>query len=124
MIYGKVDDDLQPMVSIQLRDQTGEFKRFEVKLDTGFNGELGLPASVLDLLQKTPFMNRIVRFANDRSEIVNSYRVEALVDGESRSMIAMDFGSGSRLLGMDALPSWTGCVEFKVNGDVTIQKPH
>ncbi len=124
MIQGKVDDKLQPMISIQLRDHSGQYRNFEVKLDTGFNGELGLPASVLDVLKKTPFMNRAVRFADDRSEIVNSYRVEALVDGESRSMIAMDFGSGSRLLGMDALPSWTGCVEFKVNGDVTIEKPH
>ena len=123
MIHGKVDDDLQPMVSIQLRDQRGGFKPFDVKLDTGFNGELGLPTSVLDLLKKTRSMNRVVRFANDRSEIVNTYRVEALVDGETRRMVAMDFGSGSRLLGMDALPSWTGCVEFKVNGDVTIEKP-
>lgn len=35
----------------------------------------------------------------------------------------MDFGSGNLLLGMKALPTWIGCVEFKVNGDVTIQKP-
>lgn len=123
MIHGKVDDNLQPMISIQLRDQSGQYRDFEVKLDTGFNGELGLPASVLDLLKKTPSINRVVRFANHRSDIVNAYRVEVLIDGEARSMVAMDFGSGSRLLGMDALPSWTGCVEFKVNGDVTIQKP-
>ncbi len=122
MIRGKVDDDLQPMISIQLLDHTGQYKDFDVKLDTGFNGELGLPASVLNIIEKTHFETRAVRFANDRSEIVNAYYVDALVDGEARSMVAMDFGSGSRLLGMDALPSWTGCVEFKINGDVTIQK--
>ena len=124
MILGKVDDKLQPMISIQLRDHTGKYKDFEVKLDTGFNGELGLPASVLNLLEKTHFETRAVRFADDRSDIVNAYYVNAMIDGEKRRMVAMDFGSGSRLLGMDALPSWTGCVEFKVNGDVTIQKPH
>lgn len=123
MIHGKVDNDLQPMICIQLLDHAGQYKDFEVKLDTGFNGELGLPVSVLNLLEKTPFESRVVRFADDRSEIVNAYRVEALVDGKARSMVAMDFGSGSRLLGMDALPTWTGCVEFKVNGDVTIRKP-
>lgn len=123
MIQGKVDADLQPMVNIHLRDQTGNFKRFEVKFDTGFNGELGLPASLLNVLEKTPFVNRTVRFANDEVQVVDAYRVDALIDGETRSMVAMDFGSGSRLLGMDALPSWVGCVEFRVNGDVTIQKP-
>ncbi len=121
MIHGKVDDNLQPMIGIQLRDHSGQYRVFQVKLDTGFNGELGLPASVLNLLEKTHFETRAIRFADDRSDIVNAYYVNALIDGESRRMVAMDFGTGSRLLGMDALPSWTGCVEFNVNG--TIQKP-
>ena len=38
-------------------------------------------------------------------------------------MTALDLGSGSLLLGMKALPTWTGYVEFKVNGEVAIQNP-
>ena len=92
MIRGKVDDKLQPMIGIQLRESHGSIQvDFEVKLDTGFNGELGLPASVLNLLEKTHFETRAVRFADDRSDIVNAYYVNALIDGEPRRMVAYGF---------------------------------
>ena len=123
MIRGKVNADLQPFVSLELRTKSGEFERFDIKFDTGFNGELGLPNSILDMLQKTSSGEFITRFGNGQFAIVDAYDVEAIIDGQVQSLIAMDFGSDSQLLGMKALPKWTGCVEFKVNGDVTIQRP-
>ena len=123
MIRGRVNVDLQPFVGLELRTKSGEFERFNLKLDTGFNGELGLPDSILDMLQKTLNGEYVTRFANGQVAIVDAYDVEAIIDGEIRRLIAMDFGSGSRLLGMKALPTWTGCIEFEVNGDVTIEKP-
>ena len=124
MIRGRVNAELQPIVSIDLRRLTGEFRQFEVKFDTGFNGELALPNSILENLKKTLADTQAVRFANGVWETVNVYDIEVLIDGEIREMTALDLGNGSLLLGMKALPMWTGCVEFKVNGDVTIQKPH
>ena len=53
MIRGRVNADLQPFVSLQLRTKSGEFERFEFKLDTGFNGELGLSSSTLERLKKS-----------------------------------------------------------------------
>ena len=40
MIRGRVNAEFKPIVSIQLRHETGEFNPFEMKFDTGFNGEL------------------------------------------------------------------------------------
>lgn len=124
MIRGRVNAQLQPMVSIDLRRLTGEFVKFEVKFDTGFNGELALPTSILENLRKSLADTQAVRFANGVWETVNVYDIEVLIDGEIREMTALDLGNGSLLLGMKALPLWTGCVEFKANGEVTIQKPH
>lgn len=123
MIRGRVNAELQPIVSIDLRRLTGEFGQFEVKFDTGFNGELALPTSILENLKKSLADTKLIRFANGVWETVNVYSIEVLIDGKIREMTALDLGSGSLLLGMKALPMWTGCVEFKVNGDVTIQNP-
>ena len=124
MIRGRVNAEFQPIVSIQLRHETGVFTPFDVKFDTGFNGELGLPTSVIELLRKSSAESRVVTFANGDVATVDAYDVDVMIDGEVRRLNAMDFGSGSLLLGMKALPTWQGCVEFKINGDVTIQKPH
>lgn len=123
MIRGRVNAELQPYVSIELRTHSGEFEEFDLKLDTGFNGELGLPSSTLERLQTNPRGCFVTRFANGESETVHAYDVEAVIDGEVTPLTAMEFRSGSHLLGMKALPMWTACVEFRVNGDVTIQKP-
>ena len=47
MIRGRVNVDLQLVVGLELRTKSGEFERFNLKLDTGFNGELGLPIQFL-----------------------------------------------------------------------------
>ena len=123
MIRGRVNPELQPIVNIDLRCLSGEFGQFQLKFDTGFNGELALPSAILENLKKSLVETQVTRFANGATETVNVYDIEVLIDGEIRGMEALDLGSGSLLLGMKALPTWTGCVEFKINGDVTIQKP-
>ena len=123
MIRGRVNAELQPLVIVDLRRLTGDFGQFEVKFDTGFNGELALPSAILENLKKTLVTTQVTRFANGASETVNVYDIEAVIDGEIRKMETLDLGNGSLLLGMKALPLWTGSVEFRVNGDVTIQKP-
>ena len=123
MIRGRANGYLQPIVSLDVRTDSGDFQRIDLKLDTGFNGELGLSKSVLDTLAKTPSGEYLARFANGQASSVNAYDVDVLIDGETLRLTAFDFGSGTLLLGMKAFPLWTGCVEFKVNGDVTIQKP-
>ena len=123
MIRGRVNAEFKPIVRIQLRRENGEFNPFEVTFDTGFNGELGLPTAVIELLKRSPAESRVVTFGNGEVATVKAYDVDVLIGDETRHLTAMDFGSGSLLLGMKALPTWTGCVEFKVNGEVTIQKP-
>ena len=123
MITGTVNALLQPFIGIELRHRIDGFKRVEVKLDTGFNGEIGLPTSLLDQLESTFVDQKEVVFGNGRRETVDVYDVEALISDQVAKLVALDLGEGSHLLGMKALPMWTACVEFKANGDVTIQKP-
>ena len=124
MIRGVVDGLLQPKVEIPIRGTEGELVPVEVKFDTGFNGELGLDSEILKRLQKSFVAERSTAFGNGLIEKLAEYQVECLIDGEPEMLTALDLGQfGGQLLGMKALPLWKGCVEFKVNGEVTIQKP-
>ena len=123
MIHGAVDGWLQPKIEIPIRNQDGDFIPVELKFDTGFNGELGPSSSTLQRLNKSFIAERTTAFGNGQVERLVEYQVECLIDGETETLTALDLGQlGGHLLGMKALPLWNGCVEFRVNGDVTIEK--
>lgn len=124
MIRGVVDGWLHPRIEIQIRSIDGGFVPVGLKFDTGFNGELGLSSSTLEGLKRSFVAEKSTVFGNGQVEKLAEYQVECLIDGETELLTALDLGQkGGNLLGMKALPLWTGCVEFKVNGEVTIQKP-
>ena len=50
MIYGTVNYNLEPVVSIEIEDDQGRLQSYEVIIDTGFSGELALPYHVIDRL--------------------------------------------------------------------------
>ena len=125
MIRGTVDAFLQPKFEIPFRGIDGEIVPVDLKLDTGFNGELGLSSVTLERLAKSFLAEKTTRFGNGHIETLLEFEVECIIDGQPQRLAALDLGSdGGQVLGMRALPSWTGCVEFKINGDVTIQKPN
>lgn len=123
MIHGVVDGWLQPRIEIPIRDVSGDFIQVGLKFDIGFNGELGLSSSTLDGLKKSFVAEKSTAFGNGQIEKLIEYEVECLIDGETEFLTALDLGQrGGHLLGMKALPLWKGSVEFRVNGDVIIEK--
>ncbi len=125
MISGKVNAFLQPKIEIPFRGIDDEIVSVDLKLDTGFNGELGLSSATLERLAKSFLAEKTTRFGNGQIESLLEFEVECIIDGQSQRLAALDLGSdGGHVLGMKALPTWTGCVEFKVNGEVSIQKPN
>ena len=123
MIRGIVDGWLQPNIEIPIRSVDGNLVSIGLKFDTGFNGELGLRSSTLERLKKSFVAEKSTIFGNGQVETLVEYEVECLIDGETELLTALDLGQrGGHLLGMKALPLWKGSVEFRVNGDVTIEK--
>ena len=47
MIRGYVNRYLEPVVTIEMEDNQGDLQSFEAIMDTGFNGELALPAQMI-----------------------------------------------------------------------------
>ncbi len=124
MIRGAVNRLFQPVVEIPVRGIDGNLVPVGFKFDTGFNGELALGTSTLEKLQTSIIAEKSTVFGNGQVEKLIEYEVECLIDGEIELLAALDLGPrGNNLIRVRALPFWTGCVEFKVNGDVTIQNP-
>ncbi len=46
MIVGEVNLNLQPIVTLDIQNASGDFLSFEAKLDTGFKGDIALPQDV------------------------------------------------------------------------------
>ena len=51
MLTGRVSADLQAWIAIEILAPNGPTRRIEVVLDTGFNGELALPAATIRQLR-------------------------------------------------------------------------
>lgn len=47
MLTGTVSDDLQAWIAIEILAPYGQTRNIEAVLDTGFNGELALPATTI-----------------------------------------------------------------------------
>ena len=50
MISGRVSEELDPLVTIEIGMVQGNFQPVEVVVDTGFSGELALPADLIQSL--------------------------------------------------------------------------
>ena len=122
MIRGVVNQLLQPEVEIAIRGSSGCLVPIKFKFDTGFNGELALGSPTLKWLEKSIVAEKSAMFGNGQVEKLLEYEVECLINDEIQLLRALDLGQqGSNLIGMRALTGWTGCVEFRVNGDVKIE---
>ena len=67
MIVGTVDARRQSIVPPVVRGMDGQQETVETLLDTGFNGELMLPAARVTALGLTPRSSRVMRLADGRS---------------------------------------------------------
>lgn len=120
LIVGRVNHRFQPMVKAQLQLSNGEFDAFELKFDTGFNGELGLSSDTLQRLRKEKEDLYVVRLADGRLRRRQGYLVEMRVNGERLTRIALDMGDGGDLIGMTACPGWEANIQIRINGDVKV----
>ncbi len=108
------------MVPVELRLENGKWETFHLKFDTGFNGELGLPNSMLKRLATEKEEKYVVRLADGKEKKRQGYIVEIRIDGERETRIALDLGAGGNLIGMTAVPCWEAHIEIRANGDVRI----
>lgn len=110
---------MEPIVSVDLIDDNGYRWRREVVIDTGFSGDLTLPAEFIHELGLTLAGQVDATLADGQTVETNQYMATAVWDGEHLAVDVME-SSNQFLLGTNLFRGRTLTVQMWEGGDVVI----
>ena len=119
MLTGTINDDLQAWLFIEMLATNGQPVPIEVVLDTGFNGQLALPASAIRRLGLPQQSSRLADTATGERVSLETYHGLVLWDGQ---IIAVEVirADSEPLLGMELLQGSRVTLDVHEGGPVTI----
>ena len=121
MIRGTVFPNRQALLAVALLDTAGQFQPFEFVLDTGFDGDLSLPAQTIQTLVAVRLSPSIIELADGSRTTAHTWEATALWDGERRTVSIME-SEGEPLLGMSLLWQNRIILEARAFGDLVIER--
>ena len=121
MISGRVSEELDPLVTIEIGRVQENFQAVEVVVDTGFSGELALPSELIQSLGLEYIDDVRVVMADRQARWVGAYDGAVSWHGEPMSVIVLDMES-EPLLGMGLLLDSRLTVSCRPNGPVVIEE--
>jgi predicted aspartyl protease len=118
---GSVSVSLRPLVDITLIARDGHRETAPVIVDSGFNGEVGLPRALMErlgwrLLGGLPF-----RMADDRFVLLDVYKGQSDWEGQARHVMALATRE-TALLDMSLLSPCRIIIDGVVGGAVIIER--
>lgn len=119
MKIGRVLDNL-PRISLTLPGQSGPIT-VEFIVDTGFDGELAIPPSLLTRIDAIYVTDRVVRLANGAKYAQGSYLVDLDWDDDARPTEILEI-DGVPLLGTELLAGFQIHIEMMDGGEVVIER--
>ena len=120
MITGVVTANLEGIISISVRGPGGNSQIIEAVIDTGFDGCLSLPPSLITRL-KLPWRRRGLALLADGSETVFDIH-EGTVRWNRRSRrIAVDAADTAPLVGMALLDGYELRMQVRRGGKIVIK---
>ena len=120
MLTGYVNENLDPIVSIEIADTAGHFHSYDVVLDTGFNGELALPANDIHRLGLHFTGQLNIGLAVGEATEVSTYIGVVCWQGSRREVVVVE-SDVERLLGMRLLSGSKVTVIADIDGEVLIE---
>lgn len=121
MISGRVSAELDPLVTIEIRDAQGDLQPVEVVVDTGFSGELALPPDLVQSLGLHYIDDIPVFLADHQQRSVRAYEGVLSWHGRHREAVVLEMGS-EPLLGMALMLESILTVSCRPNGPVAIEE--
>jgi clan AA aspartic protease len=120
MISGRVTDNLDAVITLTVRDVSGNEITVEAIVDTGFNGFLTIPPSHAVRLGLTPHDQARALLADGSMVTIRSYRVPLVWQGADRVVIAEEI-DGAPLVGMELMRDNVLTIHVNPNGALTIE---
>ena len=120
MITSAVNHSLELVVTVAVHDAANRAHDIEFVIDTGFAGELSLPASVVATLG-LPFVHHgCLKFADGSVSPVPIHRMVILWDGATR-IVRVYASGGTALLGMQMLRDFDLRARCRPGGQIEIE---
>ena len=120
MITGVVTADRQAIIHLTVRGPVGQEHEIEAIIDTGFDGWLSLPSSLVVLLGLVWRRRGRALLADGRESVFDIYEATVVWDGQARR-IPMDEAETAPLVGMSLLEGYELTVQVRSAGKVTIR---
>jgi clan AA aspartic protease len=119
MISGAVNETLDAIVSLLVQDAGGQPHQIEAVVDTGFNGFLTLPPSLIASLGLAWLSRQEGELADGSIQLFDVFAATVVWDGRSRT-IEVEATDGSSLLGMSLMKDHQLWIQVIDGGSVTI----
>lgn len=122
MIYrGRVSPDLAPLVPVDLISNDEQIHTVEMVIDTGFEGDLSLPTSIIQDMGFQPFDDYHLTLANGEEILVAGWEGKVMWRGRRRTVLVVE-NQSDPLLGMNLLWRNRITIDIHANGPVTIEE--
>jgi clan AA aspartic protease len=120
MITGRVTADRQAIITLTVRGPAGQEHEIEAIVDTGFDGWLSLPSSVIVQLGLTWLQRGRALLADGRESVFDIYEATVIWDGQVRR-IPVDEAETAPLVGMSLLDGYELTMQVRSSGNVIIR---
>jgi clan AA aspartic protease len=123
MKVGTVDSSGEALVSLTVEGLDAEEKQRDVAalLDTGFNGFLALPPSLIDVLALEQTSREQYMTASGAMHFTGVYEA-VVVFGERRLVVDEIVEAAEPLVGVGLLWEFEVCLGYRAGGDVTLEE--
>ena len=119
MITGRVTAQRDAMVRLVVLDRVHQPHDVDAVIDTGFNGFLTLPRTMVQTLQLPLAGNRRVTLGDGSTVVLDLYLATVLWDTQPREVLVLA-AEGDPLMGMATLYGHRVILHVVDNGDVLI----
>ena len=106
MLTGRVNGNLQAWLTVEIVTPSGQPRPIEVALDTGFNGQIALPAITIQGLELSEESSRLaITATGDRVRLTTYYgtmmwhgepRIIEVIEADSEPLLGMELPLGNR----------------------------
>ena len=119
MVSGKIDAHFEPVIRLRVYGPSATYVDIDVVIDTGFNGSLTLPPSLIAQLGLLWQMRGSATFADGRTQAVDIY-AGVLDWHEAPHPVLVESADATPLVGMNLLRGSRLQIDVVMAGDVRI----
>ena len=119
MIRGAVTDRLEATIPIHMRAADNRLVEVQAVIDTGFNGHVALPASIIERLALEPLGQLPALLGDGRRVVLAVYDATVVWEGAEREVEALHSDAGA-LVGMALLHGSELRIGVRPGGPVSV----